>query len=233
MSPVLFAVASLAFAAATAPPEPPPLVSSGGQNWGVVGARTAGQSGNLVEGGIGWPGIHLSFLRGLSPNLDLGARVALNYSYEGSVQTALTGFKVQFLLHYKLFERDQVSVALRFEPGPLFYFLPSNGCFFDNVGNRICPTNVASGFSFPIGIRLGLVASSAVNVGVIFEVPIWLNFGRVSTVQLPVLFGAGVEYFVRSNLLLYFSAKMGPTLYTGGAPAVFTLDVALGVGFRF
>ncbi len=229
---------ALCAAAPLPPPEPPPLLSSNGQNWSVVGARTAGQSGNLIEGGLGYPGIHLSYLRGLSPNLDLGVRVAAVYMYEGAVQNVISGgnqipgLKFQFLVHYKLFDRDQASVAIHFEPGPLLYFVPA-GCFYDQFGNRVCPSNVISGFSFPVGLRLGIAASSALNVGISFDVPLWLNFGRVSTVQLPVLVGAGAEYFVRSSLLLYFNVKMGPTLFTDARPAVFTLEAKAGAGYRF
>ena len=120
MISTLLTLTLLSATATAAPATTPPLVSSGGQNWGVVGARTAGQGGNLIEGGLGWPGIHVSYLRGITPSLDLGIRVGLNYAYEGAVQNPLTGFKGQFLLHYKLYDASQVSVAFIFEPGPLF-----------------------------------------------------------------------------------------------------------------
>jgi hypothetical protein len=225
-------LALLAVAPATPPPEPPPLVSGNGQNWSVVGARTTGQGGNLIEGGIGWPGIHLSYLRGLTPKFDIGVRATFNFGYEGQVTNALPGVKGQLLLHYKVYDSNTLSLALTFEPGPFDYFAP-NGCFFDAFGRRVCNTNALPGFTFPFGLHLGIAASSAVNIGVTFDVPVWLNFGVVNGAQLPVLFGAGLEYFIRSNLLLYGTVKMGPTVYTNGASAVFTFDAKFGVGVRF
>jgi len=51
-----------------------------GQSWSVVGARTVGQSENVFEVGAGWPGIHVSYLRGVHPSLSLGARL----TFEGA-----------------------------------------------------------------------------------------------------------------------------------------------------
>src|SRR5690349_17713812 len=56
----------------TPAPEPPPLVSLAGGKWGVVGALTAPMNANVVEGGLGWPGVHASYLRGLSNQLEMG-----------------------------------------------------------------------------------------------------------------------------------------------------------------
>ncbi len=56
-------------------------------------------------------------------------------------------------------------------------------------------------------------------------------FGNGGGFYLPILMGAGAEYFIEQNLLVSFSARMGPTLrpYWG---AVFTLDATIGVAYR-
>ncbi len=222
----------------TPPPEPPPLVSVAGGSWSVVGALTAPMNANIVEGGLGWPGLHVSYLRGISNQLELGARFTFNYGVEGLVGAIVPGVKFQFLLRFKFFDNGKISLALRFEPGPLFYFYPSSGvttCSFDAFGNVVCGRagSTVGGLTIPVGMRLGLVASSAVNVGVSFDLPMWFSFGRTTTFLVPILMGAGVEYFLQSNLLLAFNIKMGPTLSSGGGTAVFTFESKLGVGYRF
>jgi hypothetical protein len=76
------------------------------------------------------------------------------------------------------------------------------------------------------------------------EFPFWISFGgtvntfagRIPTpasLQLPVLVGAGLEYFITSNLLVSFKLFMGPTIFTGTGSAQLTLDSKLGVAWRF
>ncbi len=218
----------------TPPPEPPAL---GGGSWGVVGALTAPTNSNVVEGGLGWPGVHVSYLRGITNQLEIGARFTFNYGVEGLVGPVVPGVKFQFLLRYKLFDNRKTSLAVRFEPGPLFYFYPSRGvtCSTDPFGNLVCGREgaTAGGFTLPVGLRLGIVASSAIHVGVSFDLPMWLLFGPTSTFLVPVLTGVGIEYFLQSNLLLSFTVKMGPTLSTSSRTAVFTFESKLGAGYRF
>lgn len=222
----------------TPPPEPPPLVSVSGGKWSVVGALTAPANANVVEGGLGWPGIHVSYLRGISDQLEMGGRFTFNYGVEGLLGGVVPGVKFQFLLRFKFFDNGKVSLAVRFEPGPLFYFYPSSGvitCATDQFGNVICGRSgtTVPGLVLPVGVRLGLVASSAINIGLSFDLPMWFAFARVTTFYVPVLMGIGVEYFLQSNLLVAFNIKMGPTLSSGGGTAVFTFESKLGVGYRF
>ena len=229
----------------TPSPEPPPVSLKGG-SWGVVGALTAPINTNVVEAGLGWPGIHASFVRGISKELEMGGRFSFNYGVEGALgptipgqsSSVVPGLKFQFLVRFKLFDTGKVSVAVRFEPGAMFYFFPSSGvitCASDQFGNVVCGRSgsVIGGLSLPLGIRLGIIASNAINVGVSFDLPMWFAFGRTATFLLPVMTGVGVEYFVQSNLLLYFNVKMGPTLSSGGGTALFTFESKLGVGYRF
>ncbi len=213
-------------------------MSVGSGSWSVVGALTAPMNANVVEGGLGWPGLHISFLRGITPQLELGARFTFNYGVEGLVGAIVPGLKFQALVRFKFFDNGKISFALKFEPGPLFYFYPTNGgfgCTTDPFGTLICGRSgsTVAGLTIPIGMRLGVVASSAINVGVSFDLPMWIAFGRVATLYVPVLTGIGAEYFLQSNLLVSFHVKMGPTLSSGGGQAVFTFESKLGVGYRF
>ena len=238
----LVLTASGAVRAQTPPPTPPPepLVSVSNGKWGVVGALTAPANANVVEAGLGWPGIHASFLHGLTHQLELGGRFTFNYGVEGLLgyNTIAPGLKLQFLARFKFFDNGKVSLAARFEPGLLVYFYPSSGvitCNADQFGNVVCgrATSAVGGLTIPMGVRLGIVASSALNVGVSFDLPIWFSFGRTAIVYVPVLMGVGVEYFLQSNLLLAFNIKMGPTLTSSAGSAVFTLESKIGVGYRF
>lgn len=219
------------------PPEPPPLVSVAGGTWSVIGALTAPQGVNVVEAGIGWPGLHVGYLRGISPQLELGVRFSFNYGVEGLVGPLVPGVKLQFMVRFKFFDNGKISFAAHVDPGPLAYFYPSNGfitCTTDPFGNIVCGRgNTAAGFTMPFGVRLGIAASSAVNVAVSFDMPLWFTFGQNPVVYIPLLMGVGAEYFLQSNLLLSFNVKMGPTLSSGRGTAVFTFESKLGVGYRF
>lgn len=226
----------------TPPPEPPPMVSapSASARLSVVGGTTAPKDTTFAEVGVGWPGAHASILRGLDDKLMLGARFTFNFGVEGMVNGVVPGLKLQFLIHYKLWESNKFSLAVRFEPGPNLYFYTSasiNGCYFGSGGTVICGRNTSAvvGLTLPVGLRFGIVASSAVAVGVSFDLPMWLQFGPTgsTTFFLPILTGLGAEYFLQSNLLLAFSLKMGPTLTTGTGPAIFTFEGKLGGAYRF
>jgi hypothetical protein len=113
-----------------------------------------------------------------------------------------------------------VSIAATFEPGPLF-----------NVTYGVSYW----GFALPLGVKVGVAASSALTLGLSFEVPVWVQFssapGFFAGWYVPFLPGVGVEYFIKSEVLVFAKARMGPTLKPYGS-AEFTLDVNLGVAWR-
>lgn len=219
---------------AVAPPPPPPPAAVqhntapeapvAGQLWSVVTPRTVGLNGNMVEAGLGYPGVYGQYSRGIMPTLDLGVRASVNYGVEGLTNIILPELKLQAVLKYRIMDNGKVSLGVNFAPGPLFYFPPY----------RTTP-----GFTLPVGITLGIVASSALNIGITFEVPLWIQFGFIGSAVFPILMGGGVEYFVSSSLALWFGLRMGPSIWTNpgaspsGATAVFTFDGRLGVGWRF
>lgn len=199
-------------------------VSTTGQQWSVITARTLGPKANSLQGTIGFPGVSGTFLHGMSPELDLGGRLSVNYGWEGQVTVVQPGLKVQGLAKYKFLDNGRVNLGASFAPGLMFYF-PGRG------------TEV--GFAIPLGVTLGIVASSALNVAVAFEIPTWILFGSRASVVFPLLLGAGAEYFLTSALAVFFDLRMGPSIWTSpaaspnGAGAVFTFDGKLGIGWRF
>lgn len=204
---------SLALAA-----EPSVPAVAAGQRWSVVGALTAGTGGNVVEGGLGWPGLYASYSRGLAPNFDLGVRVTFNYGLEGLVTRVLPGAKLQGLVKFRAVESGPLSVAITFEPGPLFAV--------DRFNNSLI------GFALPVGFRMGIAVSSAITLGLSLDVPLWVQFGGGGGVNVPILPGLGLEYFIKSELVAFFKTRMGPTIRPGGGVEL-AFDAHLGVGYRF
>jgi hypothetical protein len=203
--------------------------SATGQQWSVVTARTVGQGANALQGGVGFPGVHAQLLHGMTQALDLGGRVSFNYGLEGQVACSSRicvggdalppGVKLQAVARYKFFDNGKLNAGAAFSPGLLLYF------------PRFVGTQV--GFALPVSATLGIVASSAMNVGITVELPMWVLFGQRSGFVLPVLMGAGFEYFITSALAVWFDLRMGPSIWTNGVAAAFTFDGKLGVGWRF
>jgi hypothetical protein len=196
-----------------------PVELRSGQSWSAVGPKTIPTDANEIDASAGWPGIQVSYLRGLAPHFNLGARFGFNYGVEGMVRAQVTpGIKLQVLAKYTFVDEGKVSFGMTFEPGPLFHFY--------NVSTLV-------GFALPIGFRLGIAASSAVQLAVLFDLPFWISFGNASSFNVPILTGVGVEYFIQSTLALYFRMRMGPTIFSRGGAAEFTLETVVGVGWRF
>ncbi len=200
------------------PPPPPPAE---GQAWSMVGGRTLGFNKTMVEGGMGFPGMHVSLMRGVTDNVDIGGRVGFNYSVEGLLPLYIPGIRGQFAVKVRLVNKDTVSLALRTDPGVAFYFLRGSAVI---------------GLLLPIGFSLGIAASSAVTLSLSFDLPMWIGFstaGGPAVLTAPVLSGAGVEYFVTSDLLAYLSVKMGPSFESQGGTATLTMEGKVGVAYRF
>jgi len=190
-----------------------------GQSWSIVGPKTIEPNGNVLEIAAGWPGLSAGYYRGVAPGLNLGARVGFVYGVEGMIHYVEPGFKAQVLLKWRLLEADRLSIGVTFEPGPFFHAPYFGG--------------TVAGFSLPIGFRLGIAASSAINVAVLVDLPMWVSFGPGADFNVPVLTGVGLEYFVSSTLGLFFRARVGPTIRASSGTAELTFEGSLGVALRF
>jgi hypothetical protein len=74
-----------------------------------------------------------------------------------------------------------------------------------------------AGIATPFGLEFGIPATSAMNIGLAFEMPMFVVFSSrvlVGQLVLPVLFGGGIEYFLNRNLAVTFNMRMGPIIYT-------------------
>lgn len=197
-----------------------PATVSSSQSWSAVGPKTIGPGGNVLEGSVGWPGLSVSYLRGIAPKFNLGGRFGFVYGVEGLVRTNVApGIKLQLLTKFTLLDQGKISLGVTFDPGPVFHF-------YGNLGTLVA-------FTLPVGFRLGIAASSALQLAILFDLPFWISFGTGSSFNMPILTGVGVEYFLQSDLLLFLRVRMGPTIFFRGGVAEFTLDSVVGVGWRF
>jgi hypothetical protein len=193
-----------------------------GRDWSVITGRTVGTNNDLLFFQAGWPGISASLIHGVKPKLDLGGIFTFNYGFEGDVNAPVTpGLKVQGLLRANFTDTSKLNFGLNFAPGPLFYFF--------NGG----PTVI--GLEVPIGLALGIRASPDLNVGLTFELPMFVVFGTSrydGQLVLPILFGGGIEYFLERNLALTFTLRMGPMIYTASNFTDFDFQALFGLAVK-
>jgi hypothetical protein len=219
--PGLFLCCVLASSAALAQDE---QVSYGrGQGWSVLAGETVGAGNNAFVGQIGWPGISLGVLHGATPKFDIGGKFSFNYGQEGIVQIVEPGIKLQAWVRLKLLDTPQASLAVTFQPGPLFYFDDGD-------------TDV--GLALPVAVAVGIPVGSAVMLNVGLDIPFHVYFGTGGGPVFPLLVGGGLEYFIDRSLALNANVRMGPTIFPDAGPrlrrdAYFTLEALFGVGWRF
>jgi hypothetical protein len=188
------------------------------QKWSIVGGKTIGQGAVAIDAGVGWPGLHAGLAYGVLSKVDFGMRFSFNWGVEGSVRSVHPGLKLQGLTKVGLFDNGFLSFALKFEPGFLTYFYSGHTMW---------------GFAFPVGAQLGLVVAPPIVVGIHLELPMFLTFGRGSSLQIPLLMGGGVEYFFNSRFLADFVLKMGPSFNSRGGSAIFVMEAKVGIAYRF
>lgn len=205
----------------------------GGQTWSLHTGRTMGKGRTALGAAVGFPGLYGELVHGVAEQIDLGVRLGFNYGYEDWVGLITPGLKLQGVFRLKLLEQNRFNLGLWFRPGMFLYFPPYGW-------------PVQFGLAFPVGLTAGIVATSALNISVGVDFPMFVAFGSSSwNVVLgapgqgyfvfPILLGAGLEYFVTSNLMLTFNTRMGPSI-TGrfGAPfATFALQAQFGIGWKF
>ncbi len=197
-----------------------PSEAAGIHGWSVVTGRTVGTNDTALHLEVGWPGVSATLLHGVTPKLDLGAIFTFNYGFEGDVTETRPGLKFQGLLRANFFDSHRFNLGIHVAPGALFYFYPA--------------TTVA-GLAIPVGLAFGIHASSQMNVGLTFEMPMFVLFSsRVRNGQLvvPALFGGGFEYFFSHNVAFTMKMGMGPIIYAGDGIANFDLQALIGFAFR-
>lgn len=194
-----------------------------GQGWSLLAGDTMGQGQNALSAQLGWPGLSLGVLHGATPRFDLGGKFTFNYGQEGIVQLVRPGLKLQAWVRLMLARTPEASLAIVFQPGPLFYFHDGG-------------TDV--GLALPVSLVAGIPVGSAIMLNLALDVPFHVYFGTGGGPVFPLLLGGGLEYFLDRNLEVNFNVRMGPSIFPDSGPrqfhaAYFTLEALMGVGWRF
>jgi hypothetical protein len=222
-------------------------MAAGAQGWSVVTGETIGGGATSVHVQAAWPGLSVSVLHGFSPGLDFGGVFTVNYKYEGDVSASYPGIKLQAYLKGTLVKSPRYSLGLWFAPGMLTYFLGQNFCnpvilgthtvdgSFYSLAN-IC-TGVGGtqfGLTVPAGLVFGASLARNLNVALNLDLPVFVTFGDFGTLAVPILFGAGVEYFVDRSMAVTFNVRAGPMIFTkSGYRTDLTFQALLGLAYKF
>ncbi|MDY7228533.1 hypothetical protein [Hyalangium rubrum] len=194
-----------------------------GQGWSVLAGDTVGANNTVFSGQLGWPGISLGLLHGANSKLDIGGKFTFNYGQEGLVEVVEPGLKLQAWVRLMLAQTSKVSLAVTFQPGPLFYFHDGD-------------TDV--GLALPVALVAGIPVGSALMLNVGLDIPFHVYFGTGGGPVFPLLVGGGMEYFLDRSLAVNFNVRMGPSIFPdsgrrGRSEAYFTLEALFGVAYRF
>jgi hypothetical protein len=192
-----------------------------GQGWSVLSADTLGRGNTAFSGQIGWPGLTLGVLHGGSERFDIGGKFSFNWGREGWVRYTDPGIKLQAWMRLLLAKTSNVSLALTFQPGPLFYF----------AEHEHDDTDI--GLALPVAFVVGIPAGSAVMLNLALDIPFHVYFGESIGPVFPILVGGGLEYFVDRSLAVTFNVRLGPSLIPDYDATEFTLEALFGVAYRF
>lgn len=213
-------------------------MSSGpiGQKFSLNAGKTVGNGAKVIGANYrGLLGVEAFILAGVGDGVDIGGRVGLQlYPYEGAVlpfgQPVVAGLRFQGLLRFKFVESGRFSLGLNLEPGMFFYFTL---------------TSVQIGILVPAAIQAGLAVSSAVTITAGLDVPFFITFASNTNnagfpfdwrphVEVPILIGAGIEYYIRSDLMIFGKAHFGPHINWGNrGGAGLGTDIKAGIGWKF
>jgi hypothetical protein len=189
--------------------------------WSLVTPRTVGESQNVLEAGVGWPGVYAGYWRGILGALDVGAKVGFNWSYEGVLTRIVPGMRIQAQARYLLWDNGSLSLGLGFAPGALIYFYPGSGV----QGGMLLPLSATVGLPHFVN-KLNLSATLEVSFFMLFAVS-W---------ALPVTVGANGEYFITDSLVVFAKVKpLGFALFPGalgGLSVFYTFEATAGVGYH-
>jgi hypothetical protein len=220
-------------------------VAAGGQGWSVVTGETIGGGATSVHVQAAWPGLSVSVLHGGSPGFDFGGVFTYNYNYEGDVRASYPGIKLQGYLKGTLLKNPRYNLGLWFAPGMLTYFLGQSFCMPVILGTHTVDVSVYSaanvcnsvggtqfGVAFPAGLVFGVSVANNFNIALNLDLPVFVTFGDYGTLTVPILFGAGVEYFLERSIAVTFNVRTGPMIFTKSGTDL-TFQALLGLAYKF
>ena len=212
------AAASLAATAANAADDLPLSSRVSGDHWSIVTGETVSPNRDALSFELGWPGVGIGYIHGLSDRADVGLKFDLLYGAEGTSNTRI-GMGLHVPLRIVASRRDKLSIELHVDPGVRFY-----GSKNDSGSDFV--------IGFPVGVVLGIQATPEFRIGAGFD----LNMAVIAThggyFEVAPLFGISAEYFVDKQLLVGLNTRFGPQFYSVGGDAEFSFRTQVVVGYR-
>src|SRR5437879_5182682 len=124
----LFALVPLAAFAAEPTVATTPIPVGPANHWSLAAGETVSQGTDALDFEMGWPGVSVGFLHGLSDRADVGVKFDLLYGVEDTTSTRF-GFGLGVPLRIVASRKDKLSVLLHVDPGLRTYAGQGNADF--------------------------------------------------------------------------------------------------------
>jgi hypothetical protein len=190
--------------------------SGGGEKGWLLNGSTLGEGRTAIHGELGWPGLHLGLLRGLSDQLDVGGLFDFNFGFEGVTSFPVTpGLRFGGILRLTLMDTPKLNLGLRVSPALALYFY----------------SNVFFGLVFPVEVVAGLPITHQLSLHFGMGLPMNIFLAPNASFILSFLPGVGVEYKLDHALSVTFDTKFGAAVEFGAGTG-FQFRAAFGIGYR-
>jgi hypothetical protein len=193
-----------------------------GQGWTLLGAQTVGDGANVIALEAGFPALAVTYFHGVTSIEDVGVRLAFNYGFEGLPSAIVPGMRAEALARLRLVDTGHVNIGLRGGAGVFAYFTSAY---------------TLPGVTIPLGLDVGIPVGSAFSIATGVDVPLFIIFGTTGGVTAPILFNAGLEYWLSKGWEANLHARMGPALNVAGpfvplGSAQIAFELSLGMAFK-
>ena len=187
------------------------------RDWTATAARTVGAGANVIQAEGGWPGISVGLLHGYDDRTDIGARVAFNYSFYGTTNTA-TGVDLTIPIRRRLTLSDTHGFDIGVHAAPGIALYGNNGTLF--------------GVELPVGIVAGYRIDPRTTFTLGADMPVLLSFTNPFGLLFGPLIGVGGEYKLQDNLAATLQFRVGPEFYIEHNPSThFAFQTLIGVAY--
>jgi len=193
---------------------------AGDYNWSATAGRTAGNGNAVLQAEAGWPGLGLTYLKGLDERTDVGFHVGFNYGFEGT-SSSVAGLNLAVPYRHTLGQMGDTAIAFRADPGISFY--GNNGGVLVGVGG-------------PIGVVAGFKLDPRATLSVGADVPVLVSFSNPAGFLFGPAVGGGGEYLIDKDLAVTARVRVGPQFefdtQTSGSRTAFTTLIGLAYNVR-
>src|SRR6185295_9597411 len=149
-------------------------------------------------------------------------RLAFHYAYEGLPTAIHPGLRGEAVARLRLLDTGRVSLGVRGGVGLFAYFTSAF---------------TTPGISIPLGLAVGIPVGSAFSIATGVDVPLFVTFGPNGGLSAPILFDAGLEYFLSKGWQANAQVRLGPALHVTGpfvpvGSAQIAFELTVGTAFK-